>query len=193
MWKNLKKRKERRKNKNKTGIGKTWRMLVKGNNLKHAFGVMVVCLGVMLISLVILGNKTGISQSELDVQSKAMEKSFERVSKGHIGGNQKLVTEPYKNEVKVDEFKDELDKTEKINVYFYSPYCPYCYEVGDDVVRAMEESEDDFIVVDVNEEKEFQDENNAGEVPKVVKYEDGGVEDSLVGKHDLEEYKEFLK
>jgi len=193
LWKYLKKKRKQRKSRNKERISKAGNLIVRGNNLIYTFGVMVFLLGVTLVGLIVLGDKTGISQRELDLQNKIMEEHYETISKGHIGGDVELITEPYENEVSVEEFEGELGKRDKVSVYFYSSYCSYCYKVGDDVIKALSESEQEFIVVNVNREKEFQDKNNAGEVPKVVKYEKGKVLDSLVGEHSLEEYVEFLK
>lgn len=192
MFEKLKRRRQRKKELRRLKKESFKKILFKGNNMWIMFTLGVFILTFSTLFLVVKAEKEGLSQTEIDQRNELMEMEYKSMSDGHIGGDEKLIKDNYEEEISKEAFVEEKEDNEDFFVYFYSPYCPYCEEVGDTVIDALDESEVDYVVVDVNDDIEFQDKENAGTVPRVVKYEKGGVEDELDGVNDKEVYEEFI-
>src|SRR5699024_5254330 len=137
-------------------------------------------------------NKLGLSEEEIAKQQKINEFVAEQMEDGHIGGEEKLILEEYKNEISTYEFESYKQETRDYYVYFYSSYCPYCAEVGETIVDVLGDKGVNFVVVDVNKKREFQERENASTLPKVVRYENGEYVDEIVGANVKEDYEEFV-
>lgn len=192
MFEKLKRRRQRKKELRRLKKESFKKILFKGNNMWVMFTLGVFILTFSTLFLVVKAEKEGLSQTEIDQRNELMEMEYKSMSDGHIGGDEKLIKDNYEEEISKEAFVEEKEDNEDFFVYFYSPYCPYCEEVGDTVIDALDDSEVDYVVVDVNDDIKFQDKENAGTVPRVVKYEKGGVEDELDGVNDKEVYEEFI-
>lgn len=170
------------------GLEAIWRY-VEDKSLWRIFTISAVTLTIIMIVVIIGANKQGISHNEMEDEYEKNEKQQE----GHLGGNIKLILDSYKNNVEVRNFNGEVENKDEVYVYFYSDYCPYCAEVGGTIVEQLENQEVEFITVNVNREKEFQEKEKAKPVPKIVRYEEGKRDKELVGKKKEKEYKDFIK
>src|SRR5699024_7770957 len=155
-------------------------ILYRGKTLKIVYFVGVVFYAMFVFYMVGEANKLGLSEEEIAKQQKINEFVAEQMEDGHIGGEEKLILEEYKNEISTYDFESYKQETGDFYVYFYSPYCPYCAEVGETIVDVLGDKGVNFVVVDVNKKREFQERENASTLPKVVRYENGEYVDEIV-------------
>src|SRR5699024_1712728 len=77
-------------------------------------------LGVLTFSLMIVvvkAEREGVSQAELDQKNKLMEMEYESIASGHIGGDEKLIKEEYKEEISRETFKEEKEENDCIFLF----------------------------------------------------------------------------
>lgn len=120
-----------------------------------------------------------------------VEQEKEESLAGHMGGEELLILEEYKNEVSKEEFL-EVKEDGEVLVYFYSKYCPYCFEFGDMIVDELENTGINYVVVEANRDVEFQEQEGIEGMPMVAKYRDGKQVDSQIGFGSLEDIQNFL-
>lgn len=144
--------------------------------LKSLIGILLTVMTLGTLLVYVGAHKDGISWEEVDKMHLAEQKE-----EGHLGGQVNLIEQAYENEISKEEFKQKKEAGETFNVYFYSPYCPYCFNYGEDILQVLAEQEESFVVVDVNRDVEFQEQENIQGVPGVVKYENGEQIEILTG------------
>lgn len=135
--------------------------------------------------------KNGISWEDIEEQHE--EEFKEELPKGHIGGEELLIEEDYIKQVSVGDFKEKKDRGEEFYAYFYTKYCPYCSDIGSLVPDTYEKEGVDYVVVDVNRNIEFQEEENVEGVPMLVKYKDGKQVDYILGVESEQDVIEFIR
>lgn len=186
-------KKDKRKRKfSGNGLEFIWGYL-ENKSMWKIFMTGILTLSILLVAVVVGANKQGISHEEMKENFEKNEVMYEKDQKGHVGGDTQLIKEPLSNQVEVKDFNKEIEKYEEVYVYFYSDYCPFCLDVGDTVIDQLDKNGVDYLTVNINEEKEFQDKEIALPVPKIVRYEEGKRITEIVGVKTKEQYKEYIQ
>lgn len=140
--------------------------------LKTLIGILLGVIVVGSIGVYIGSHKTGIGWDEIE-SMREVEKEESVEGDGHLGGEEKLIKEEYENEISKKEFENKIGNEDTFYVYFYSPYCTYCNELGDEIIGVFKENETELEVLDVNKDVGIQESENIEYVPSVAYYEEG--------------------
>lgn len=155
--------------------------------LKRLIGLIVTILIIGWVYVYVGSHKAGISWEEVyELQGGGSD------LEGHLGGEALLITEKYSNEVTKEEFEDVVERKKELYVYYYSPYCIYCRDMGSSIVQTLEDMEKEYVVLNVNRDVEIQERLGIQSVPMLVEYREGEVVREQVGFTDKEDIEMFI-
>jgi len=116
-----------------------------------------------------------------------------QVDIGHLGGDELLIEEDPKGVTDIEGFYEKVEDGEDFYVWFYSPYCSFCHDMHDTIYDKFEEYDVNYIALNVNQKKGFQEEQGIESVPMVAHYKDGKQVSFVIGDREDKVFDDFFK